>query len=56
MNNIGASSRSPSPITTVPSIGKRVKGMAHRFNRGLVGGVLVAAADLQTRRQWRRLR
>ena len=43
---MGASSRSPSPITTVPSIGRDIEGGAHRFDRGLVGGMFVAAADL----------
>ena len=46
MNSMGASSRSPSPITTVPSMGSDIEGRAHRFDRGLVGGMFVAAPDL----------
>ena len=44
MKSIGASSRSPSPITTVPSIGQLVELAPHGVDGGLVGGLLVAAA------------
>ena len=43
MNSIGASSSSPSPITTVPSIGRLFELAPHGVDRGLIGGLLVAA-------------
>ena len=42
---MGASSFSPSPMTTMPSIGDGVEHVAHAVDRGLVGGLLVAHAD-----------
>ena len=44
LNSIGASSFSPSPITTTPSIATRVEDDAHRLDGGAVGRDLVAAA------------
>ena len=43
MNSIGASSRSPSPITTVPSIGSLFSLAPHGIDGGLVGVLLIAA-------------
>ncbi len=45
MNSIGASSRSPSPITIVPSIGKPVEFAPHRIDGGLVGRLLIPATS-----------
>ena len=42
MNSIGASSRSPSPMTIVPSIGTVSIDAAHRFDRDLVGPMTIA--------------
>ena len=44
MYSIGASSRSPSPMTIVPSIGTRVHHPAHRLDGHLIGAVPVALA------------
>ena len=44
MYSIGASSRSPSPMTIVPSIGTRVHDAAHRFDGDLIGFVPIALA------------
>src|ERR1700754_5200363 len=54
MNSIGASSRSPSPITTVPSIGSLLS--SHRIDRGLVGSLLLAVAAQPRGRHRRALR
>ena len=57
MNSIGASSRSPSPITTVPSISVQlVEFAAHRVDRGLIRRLLVAMAAQPRRRHGRALR
>ena len=50
MNSIGASSISPSPITTVPSIGSLFKLAPHGIDRGLIG-FLFRAAPAQPRRR-----
>ena len=42
MYSIGASSRSPSPMTIVPSIGTAVHDLAHRLDGDLIGLVAVA--------------
>ena len=44
LKSIGASSFSPSPITTTPSIAHRAEHDAHGLDGGAVGGVLVAPA------------
>ena len=44
MKSIGASSRSPSPMTIVPDDLGVVHGLAHRRDCGLVGAVAVAAS------------
>ena len=43
--SIGASSISPSPITTVPSMATVSNALAHGLDRGAVGLVLLAEAD-----------
>ena len=40
--NIGASSRSPSPITTLPSMGSRLSSRAHRIHCNLISGFFIA--------------
>ena len=55
LKSIGASSFSPSPMTTMPSIVHRRQDGAHRLDRGAVGAVLVAPPDPAGRRQGRRL-
>ena len=45
LKSIGASSFSPSPITTMPSIGTVRQDGAHGVDGGPVGAVLVAPAD-----------
>ena len=42
--SIGASSFSPSPMTTMPSIGTVASTVAHRLDGGTVSAVLVAPA------------
>ena len=42
MYSIGASSRSPSPMTIVPSIGTVSSSLPHRLDRHLIGLVAVA--------------
>ena len=42
MKSIGAWSRSPSPMTTRPSIGTRSSPRAHRFHRNPVGTMAIA--------------
>ena len=54
LKSMGASSFSPSPITTVPCIETDVDHEPHRVDGGLVGGDLVAAADPAARRRARR--
>ena len=44
MKSIGASSRSPSPMTMVPSMSTSLNAAAHAFDGGVVGRVLVALA------------
>jgi hypothetical protein len=45
MKSIGASSRSPSPMTTVPSELELVERVAHRFDGGMIGRLFIAAPD-----------
>ena len=45
LKSIGASSFSPSPMTTTPFIDTVETSCAHRVDRGAVGAVLVTAAD-----------
>ena len=55
LKSIGASSFSPSPITTTPSMVDAVKHVAHRVDCRCVGGLLVAAADQPRGAERRRL-
>ena len=52
MKSIGASSRSPSPMTIVPRIGSGVHRLAHRLDGDVVGVVAVALAHRCARRRW----
>ncbi len=51
----GASSFSPSPMTTTPSIGTVLSTIPHRLDRGAVGAVLVASSHPPRGGQGRRL-
>ena len=53
--SIGALSFSPSPITTTPAMLHRVEHQPHRVDGGLVGCLLVAAADPAAGAERRRL-
>ena len=44
MYSMGASSRSPSPMTMVPAIGTSLEGFPHGLDSGLVGALAVALA------------
>ena len=51
LKSIGASSFSPSPMTTMPSIGTVPSTMAHGVDGGAVGALLVAPAHPARRGQ-----
>lgn len=42
---MGASSFSPSPMTTLPAMGRELKDRAHGVHGGAVSGVFIAAPE-----------